>query len=607
MSSPKSKKKSNKQAVSSSSGKGLKYLLIVMVLLVYGKTINYSFVLDDDLLIRNHPGVQSGLSSIPAAFTHGSLEHFVGPGSRIYRPALISAFTIEHALFGKNAAGFHFISLLLYVLVSMSLYRLIVLLFPRMHPLYAFIIAALYVVHPVHSEVVANVKSQDELLAALGCLLSLRFAVGFMDGNGLDRKSLVFSLLAFTLALFSKESAVAFVAIFPLTFYVVRGQGLLKSLKYSSPFVILSLLYLGARHLAISDMPKGDAVTVMDNILFGAGTLAEHTATRASILFYYIKLLLWPHPLSWDYSYCQIPLASWSEVVPWLSLASFGSLVFIAFYFIRKQPVVSWGILFYLILIIPTSNLIVINLTTFGERFLFLSSAGVCVALAPLLSRMAGGTLESIPSSGRGRLLGISVSVLLIASVVTVNRCSDWKDNFTLFESGARNAPNSSRVQAGLASEYMNLAEKSSVQQTRSGYIQKSIQGFQRALEIYPENANAAYKLALILAVTGDTSASISYYRTALRNKPNDIFSLINIATIYSARQQYDSSLHFLNIAFGYDSLNGKTLTNLAVVHFNRGEDAAVVRYGELAVRNNIATPKLQDLLNRSRARSSSR
>ena len=62
---------------STSPGTSLwKFLLVAMVFLVYGSTVKFDFVLDDDLFVRNHPMVQEGVSAIPSAFSQGSMPHF---------------------------------------------------------------------------------------------------------------------------------------------------------------------------------------------------------------------------------------------------------------------------------------------------------------------------------------------------------------------------------------------------------------------------------------------------------------------------------------------------------------------------------------------------
>ena len=113
----------------------------------------------------------------------------------------------------------------------------------------------------------------------------------------------------------------------------------------------------------------------------------------------------------------------------------------------------------------------------------------------------------------------------------------------------------------------------------------------------------ASYKLGLISAITGDTVAAVSNYRRSLKSRPDYVFSLVNLSSIYAARQQFDSAQFFLENAFAVDSLNEMVLTNLAVVNLNRNNHEAVVRLGDVAVRNGKQIPKLEELVRIARSR----
>lgn len=596
------KQKAPKRPTANSGSVWYPLLLVSVVFLMYGKSMNYGFVLDDDLFIRNNPVVQKGVSGIADAFDRPSLEHFKGSNFQMYRPAVITAFCIQRSLFRFEPGPYHFVNLLLYAVVCIIVYRLCRTLFPAAHAGYAFLTAFLYAVHPVHTEVVANIKGQDELWASLGALLSLKLFLDYLDRPAAAR-TLMASLGCFVLALFSKESSVAFLALFPVTAFIVKKRSVRESVIRSFPFLGAAALFLLCRLAVLHGVRQDYETTVIENSLYGASTLSERFSTVASILLNNWKLLVWPHPLSWDYSFNQLPLTSWSDPVVWISVLLYLAAAVFALRWMRQAALVSWGLVFFLVLILPTSNIFFLNGTTYAERFLFLPSVGIVVALTAWLLQHKG--VDSALDPFRyGKSLAVPLlAVCLTAAVASSYRCDDWKDNLALFESGVISAPNSSRTQMALATEYMNRAEKSSLMQERQELIVKSKEHFRRSLEIFPDNASAAYKLGLIYAITGDTASAIGLYRHAIRCKQDDVFSLVNLATIYSVRNKSDSALYYLRQSFAADSLNEMTLTNLMVVHFNRGEDAEVVRYGETALRNGLSAPKIADLLARSQGR----
>ena len=151
------------------------YLLFaVIILLIYGNTINYEFTLDDDLFFVKHKSVQKGFDGIGEIFSLGSLNQFDGTtGTQPYRPMTLLFFTFQRVYFDNSPTTAHLMNVLLYILVSFVLFKLLRRLFPEWHRIFAVLITILYIVHPIHTEVVSSVKSVDELLAALFCFSSV--------------------------------------------------------------------------------------------------------------------------------------------------------------------------------------------------------------------------------------------------------------------------------------------------------------------------------------------------------------------------------------------------------------------------------------------------
>jgi hypothetical protein len=123
----KSKTKNEKTKVNSSLL--FKLVFAIAIIIVYGQTLQFGFVLDDDLYIVKNPSVQNGISYIPQTFLHGISEHFKGSNFMGYRPATMSLFIVEYAIFGLNPAAFHFVNLLLYFLIAVQLFYFLQKLF----------------------------------------------------------------------------------------------------------------------------------------------------------------------------------------------------------------------------------------------------------------------------------------------------------------------------------------------------------------------------------------------------------------------------------------------------------------------------------------------
>ena len=576
----------------------LKLFFAALILILYGRSIGYDFTLDDDLYIKNNPVVQQGLAKIGYVFTHGTLEHFIGSNFQVYRPLFITSFCIQKGFFGFEPGGYHFISVLLYILLSITLFNLLYKLLKEVNVNYLAIIVFLFIVHPVHSEVVANVKSQDELLSSLFCLLALSVALNAFQKNEItDIRTMTKAAAIFLLALFCKESSAAFIAIFPLTFLLIKRQSIKKTILNSLPFIGSVVIFLIVRSFALKKNFYATETTIMENVLYGAKNFGEETATKLAILLQYLKLMVMPYPLSWDYSYNQIPVTGWNSAIPFISLFFYLALAVLFFVCMKKQPAISFGIAFFLILLSPTANIFFLNGTTMAERFLFLPSVGFILALVLGILILTKTEMQNLSVEKRKRVFAIAAPVLIVFSVITFGRCGEWKNNFSIFEADVNSAPNSSRANAAYATELMNKAQKEDNQASQQELMKRAIDYYSKCLAIFPGNHDAAYKRGMIYDQLGEKENAISSYRQAVTARPTNVIALNNLGVLYDNQLKYDSALFFLSQSYKVDSTNRMTIINLAVVNSQKGDNDKVIFFGLRALELNYGDEKTYNLL----------
>ena len=138
----------------------------------------------------------------------------------------------------------------------------------------------------------------------------------------------------------------------------------------------------------LSRITFNDKIVVMNNALEAAKSTADMYATNFSMLGKYIYMTLIPYPLSWDYSYNQISIVSWSSFYAIFSLLLYLAMGAYILWKIKKKDVYAFAMLFYLITLFLESNLVVKIGSTFAERFLFMPSLGFCLALPLLLTKI---------------------------------------------------------------------------------------------------------------------------------------------------------------------------------------------------------------------------
>jgi tetratricopeptide (TPR) repeat protein len=581
----------------------LKVFLLLLILVIYGRTTKYEFTLDDDLFVINNPTVQKGISGISEAFSKGSLEHFRGSNFQIYRPGSISLLCIEKQFFGNDPAGFHFMNIVLYAIIGLIVLSILNKLFPGSNPYVSAAILCLFITHPIHTEVVASIKSQDELLGSLFCLTAWLYLLKSYEVKSKERYYLIISILSFFASLFSKESSFAFLAIFPITVFLIKKENIKKSTLFTLPYLAVGILFLILRYVAIQETNIAYETSKLENVLYGANTASELIGTKLMIAFQYLKMMIIPYPMAWDYSFNQIPLTPWTETIPLITILSYLFILLLAIYYMFKRPEISLGFVFFITLITPTANIFFLNGTTFADRFLFLPSLGFIIAIVFLIHEALRMKANNLPEKEGKIILTISGIILMIFSVLSIDRTKDWENNYSVFKSGVENSPNSSRTNDGLATTYMNLAQEATEPSQRELYIDSAILFYEKSLSIFPENSKSAYGLAYIYSIRNRSDSAIKYYRKSLDAKPDYIFSLNNLGTLYANTGKFDSAYGYFMRSYDINDRDELVLTNLTVVCLNLQKTDESIRFGERALSLGYSSGKLYSLLSTAYAR----
>jgi Tfp pilus assembly protein PilF len=586
-----SKSKINNVKATENNSLLFKFIFAIVILIVYGQTLRFGFVLDDDLYIVKNPTLQNGISYIPQTFLHGISEHFKGSNFMGYRPITMSLFIVEYSIFGLNPTAFHLVNLILYFLIAVQLFYFLQKLLSNYNSYYPFVIVVLFLLHPIHTEVVANIKSQDELLSALFALLTFNYFIKWNRVN--DKKNLILSCLFFLAAMFSKESSIAYIVLFPAMLWLIFNDTILSSIKKSLALIMMSCLFLGLRFVALKDVFQGYETSARENILYAAKNINEVWATKMEILYHYFFKVILPSNLSWDYSFNQIPVVTFSSYMPIVSILLCAICLVVFVKNLNHNKEVSFGIIWFLILLAPTCNLFIMNGTTFGERFLFMPVLGIILILTFVVKKFLH--LDSTLSPFKVNKY-FTYGFILIGSVFlfhSVSRAADWKDNFSLFKSGVISSPNSARTNVALATEYMNKAEKEMIPQNRNSLVDSALVYFYKTVQIDTAFSDAWYKLGLIHAIKGDNIKAVEYYQTAIKHNPKNVFALNNLGAMYVSLQKPDAAYNCFVQSFKADSINEMTITNLTVACSLLSKNEEVIFYGNKAINNKIVNQKI--------------
>lgn len=304
------------------------------------------------------------------------------------------------------------------------------------------------------------------------------------------------------LGLFSKENALTFLAVIPLTVWFFTKAPLNRIATSAIPLAIAAFVFIIVRYKALGFMlDHGRAVNdLMNNPFLGLGA-GQKLATIFLTLGWYVKLMFWPYPLTHDYYPYHVPVVNWADWRALGSLALYLGMGIWAVLNLRKRSVPAYSILFFLLTISIVSNLFVSVGTFMNERFVFMPSVGFCLLAAWFLARKLPEWLNEQPD--RPYLLGAGVLAIAagLFGWITINRVPDWKDALSLNTSAVRNSSGSARshcfyVTALYENKYLKTkdpAEKKALVDTMEYHINRS-------LEINPNYGSAQVMQGAIAA-----------------------------------------------------------------------------------------------------------
>lgn len=569
-------------------------LIMLVSFLIYSNTFQHRFVLDDHGIIKNNK-----ITKAPISWENTKLifstplrkGDFSDLENSLYRPFTKLVFNLEWNFFNGDAHQFHVMNVLLYALTCMLIYFIFYDIFNRKW-LLPFLISLLFAVHPIHTEVVANVKSCDEILSLLGILLAIRFIQLYISKDKIYY--LILAIVGFLIGSFSKESTVVAVAIFPLFIYFFTKADIKKNALISGAMLVCSLFFLFARHQSLSGYPNPSKTSPLDNYIvltdpaeqkFLPLDLQEkykgtsQFASAVNTLGEYVKKFVVPHPLSCDYSYSTLEPVKFSNPSFILSFLFFIALFGFAVWKFKSKNPIAFGIFWFFIAMSLTSNVFMLIGTSFGDRLLFVPSLGMCMALVLALSHFFKKeneedgfmALKSAP---------ILVAIILVTSALysfkTMERNENWATDYKLFANDVENYPNSTHLLFYMGN-HLSSSERKEVlgiemskynfteQQISDSSVKenaKSIYYLTKAMSIYPALPSDGYnQLGKAYFNLGNIDSARKYYQKAYdEDSTNAIFinnlgtgfyvsgqNLIKQGRIYQASNKFDSAQYCFN------------------------------------------------------------
>jgi tetratricopeptide (TPR) repeat protein len=505
---------------------------VALAIITSINTLWCGFAADDSYQVLNNAFIKN-LANIPRAFT-SSVWAFVS-GEIIftvdsyYRPLFSVLFSINYAIFGTSAWGWHLANILIHAAVTFLVFIVISEMAERSW--LALIAALLFAVHPAHVESVAWISGVTDPVMAVFLLAAFYFYLRYRKTRS---KPMLAALGGFYfLALLNKETAIAM----PLIIAYCEIFHFNETLSFKKRSVrAIPILLLLALATAIYFLMRYNAINA---VLFGSDPRlpldwALMTTPLAAVK--YLSLMLIPAGYSYQhYTSLVESLSSLLFIAPLLLLIALAVAILKA-----KSRLLKFAAAWFIVFLAPA----LAALRQFDleyivqERYLYIPSMGFCLALALGIEWLARKTGQ------RGTAIAAAITLVIIAvwGIASFRQNLVWKDNLTVYKNCVAEAPSSPQAHASLSRAYLEAARPRDAEDEA-----------QNALSLDPGYPYAYLSLSYLARVSGNLDKSIDYLEqgvSAVKETPVTRQNLatihLNLGLLYAQKKNYEKAEEYL-------------------------------------------------------------
>ena len=512
--------------------------LCVLVAVCYFPAINADFVWDDRGFLTAQP-VQDPAGLWDIWFHPSSMKQAEGH----YWPVVYTTFWLEHKLWGFDPVGFHIVNILLHIVNTLLLYRVLLLLpVPG-----AWVIAAVFAVHPMRVESVAWVIERKDLLSGLFYLCAALAWLLFAR-SGL-RKFYVVALATFGLALLSKSVAVTFPAALLIWHWWKSGRVSGADWGRMLPFFLLALAVTAA------DVAHYRS---LEEISFDY-SLIERLLVASRAVWFYAGKIAWPAGLAGIYPLWDVRVA---DPVGWACLAG-GLAVAASLWMLRDRigrgPLA--GALFFVVTLSPTLGFVDYGYMQFSlvaDRFQYLAGIGLIALLVGTAAQLA----VNLPGGANRWTIPAAALLVAVLGSATWLQAGIYRDNETFFKHVISINPQARGAHHNLGSA---LRDK--------GRLDEALGAYRIALGQDPNPAEIHIDIGLTLERGGNLDEAGRSYQQALGENAGHRTAMNNLALLRTRQGRFEEALELFNAVTRIDP-------GLVDAHIGRG--VALLQTGRL-------------------------
>lgn len=527
-------------------------LLIGLTFLAYASSFTNDFVWDDNFYILRNESIRSA-SHLGEIFTK-NLGYGAGSRNDFYRPLQELTFLADYHLYGLAPWGYHLTNTLLHALVAIGVFLIIMQIFGNRA--YARITSILFAIHPIQTEAVTYIAGRADSLYVIFFLISMSFFIAYTEKKTMPHMAI--SLGSFILALLSKE--IAFILPAYLLAYLVFSKKK-DRLATLIPYVLVVGLYILARSTLLNfgyESPE---------TIERATPLLMRLATFTRSVFIYLGLLILPVGLHMQRD--MTVTHSLLEIDAMLAIAGLIIIGLTAYRCREKEPVITFGIVWFFLGLLPVSNIYPINAFA-AEHWVYLSSVGFFLVLAAGFERI-------VIHARQTRRRGLTTGLYILSSLVclgylslTALRNPDWKSDLILYQNILVHNSTSSRVRFNLARYYENKR-----------HFDRALHLYEETVALDPSYHDAVINMAGIYLKLDRLDEAAAMIAKASVSAPDHEQVLLIGGMTYLKQGKYDHALQSFQRLAEIDPSNIPALISLGDISFRKGDYTNARRWME--------------------------
>src|SRR6266566_7511076 len=436
-----------------------------------------------------------------------------------YFPFTYSTFRIEHALWGLNTTGYHWVNLLLHVGSALLVWAVLA----RLRVPGAWLAAAIFALHPVQVESVAWITERKNVLMGFFFLLTLLAWIVFVDER--TRRPWLFyclALVCYVLALSAKATACTLPAALFLILWLQKKPITMRRVIQILPFVVLGI---GMGLLAVwwERYHQGT-----NRGLFTFLSPIERILLASRAIWFYLSKIFWPSNLTFIYPRWNISPANLIDYI-WL-VAGIAACVVI--YFLRRYfgRGVEGAAAFFVATLSPVLGFIML----FTFRYTFVADHYQYLACIGPIALFSAGvfSLAGVFKQYRAFILSTALVVVATLAALTWRQAAMYGDIETLWRTTLARNPECWMAHTNLG---IVLLQK--------GQLNDGIAHYRAALRMQPDSWDAEYNLGTALLAQGKVDEAIFHCERAVAMEPNDPDGQVSLGNALLQKQRIDEAI----------------------------------------------------------------